>query len=208
MVSVGSLLNGGFALLRTHPKAVAIWAGLYLVFGIAMIFATRPFMDSVMAMQQAQRAGAPPQLSTLPGGIGLLILAYLMLLVALVAVFAAAVRATASNGDDAVGFLRVGMDELRLLGLGVIFVVGLFMAEIVVVLVVALAAGVGFAAGPMVGGAIGVVLGLAAVCAVIWLQVRLSLTGAMTVLRHKIIIGDAWRATRGHFWTLFGPTRS
>jgi hypothetical protein len=26
---------------------------------------------------------------------------------------------------------------------------------------------------------------------------------ALTVIRRKIIIGDAWRLTRGHFWSMF-----
>ena len=33
---------------------------------------------------------------------------------------------------------------------------------------------------------------------------RISLAAALTVLEGRIVIKDAWRASKGHFWTLFG----
>jgi hypothetical protein len=38
----------------------------------------------------------------------------------------------------------------------------------------------------------------------VWLEVRLSLAFPLTVMRGRIVIGEAWRASRGRFWTLFG----
>ena len=203
MITVGSLLNGGIGLVRSQPKAVAIWGALYLILTLGMLYAIRPFVTSMAAIQQAQLAGGTPQLPVMPQGLGLFALAYLALIVAVVSVFAAAVRATAKGGDDAAAFLRLGMDELRLIGLGVIFVIAFIVLEIVALIVFGLIVGLGSLGGPLTGSILGAVLGLALLCAFVWVEVRLSLTGAMTVLRGKIIVGDAWRETRGHFWTLF-----
>jgi hypothetical protein len=61
--------------------------------------------------------------------------------------------------------------------------------------------GIGYAIG---GGIVAAILGLVLFCAVVWAWTRVSPAGAMTILEHKVVIGPAWRLTRGAFWRLFG----
>ncbi len=116
-------------------------------------------------------------------------------------------RAVLFPADRAAAYLRLGMDELRLLGL----MVALFFAFFVIMLAFGLVAGV---VGAILGMALGMQRGEAAllvflVFAVIWLamifvSVRLSVVAPLTLQRRQIVIGPAWRLTKGRFWTLFG----
>jgi hypothetical protein len=118
---------------------------------------------------------------------------------------AASQRAVLQPEREGFAYLRLGMDELRLVGLGlflfIVFYIGLLIAGIVLTLlagIVAVAAGPG-AMIPLVFVEIILILGLS-----IWIEVRLSLAFPLTMLRGKIVIGESWRATKGRFWTLFG----
>lgn len=205
-MTVGSNLSGGFALLRNHPGAVAIWAALYAAMNLAMLVIMQPAMASIAKMQQAQLAGAQPDPGEMLGAMGPLFLLYPVILIVLVAFFAAVVRATTRAGSDSFGFLRFGMDELRLIGLGVLFVVAFFVVYIIAVIIIAALGGIVGVASPTVGVALAGIAGFAFLCFLIWAQIRLSLTGAMTVMQGRIVVTDGWRATKGHFWTLLGTS--
>lgn len=212
MPTVGSIVNGAFRLVRDHPVAVAIWGLIYLVIGVAANFAMRP----VFAMQIAAMDGkAPPaeafgQMWSWLRWVGLLgLISFLVYMV----IFTATQRAVLRPQDEGVAFLRFGMDELRMIGLAILlvilFYVGLlivFVALGAVIGVSMVSAGQGAAGG---GAAVGaVLLGFLAVialfCVSIWLYVRLSLAFPLTFLRRRIVIGEAWRLSRGRFWSLFG----
>lgn len=208
-MTVRSIIGGGVRMVRTQPWIVAIWAAVYLAVFAVMIALFAPFMATMAQFQReaATNAALGIQVApTLPPGfVGAILLFDLILALLTAVAFAAVVRAVARPTGDRFAYLRLGMDELRLIGLGVVFVIAALVAEIVAVLAVLLVAGlVGAVAGR--GGAAVVVglLALGLIGAAIWVQVRLSLAGALTVLRGRIVIGDAWRATRGRFWTLLG----
>jgi hypothetical protein len=97
-----------------------------------------------------------------------------------------------------------GGDELRLIGLGLLYIV----ASIVVWLLVALLFGAIIAAlafgSPGAAGIVGIVLGIICFCAAVWLSVRLSLVGAVFVLERRFALRKGWQASKSHFWTLFG----
>ncbi len=208
-MSVTSIIGGGVRLVRTQPKTVAIWAALYgVVMAVGMVV-MRPMTATMLALQQQAAADAAAGVTSAPaippGWFGILFLFELLFCVLAVIAFAAVVRAVSNPTGDRFAYLRLGMDELRLIGLGVMLVIAAFIAEAIGILAVAL---VGVIAGTIMGQAATIVVitiaGLALLCGAIYAQVRLSLSGALTVLRGKIVIRDAWRITRGHFWTLFG----
>jgi hypothetical protein len=209
-MDAAGILAGGTRLVRAQRKAVAIWGGLYLAACLAVMALIWPMFADLATFQQqaitAQAAGLPPPPP--PSGFMLSMFGIEAVMIALlIMIFAAAVRATALGGDDRFGFLRVGMDELRLLGLGLLLGLTWFVATIVLGFVAALAAGFTAAlSGGSAEGATGIVLilMLAFMVLTIWVQVRISLAGALTVLRGRIVIREAWRLTRGRFWTLFG----
>ncbi len=134
----------------------------------------------------------------------MIFLAELLILLWLLVLFTAIVRASAATGEDKLAWLRFGGDELRLIGLFLLYIVAWFVVGIVLsILFEAVIAA--FAVGsPGVAGIIGIVVGIVCFCAAIWISVRLSLIGAVFVLERSFAIRKGWQATKGHFWTLFG----
>jgi hypothetical protein len=209
LMSVNSIIRGGINLVRTQPRVVAIWGLLYVIVMGVLMAVLFPAMASVMEAQRLGTANAamgmiapPPFPQGLFATIFLFDLLYFLFLLVL---FAAAVRAVVRPSDDRFAYLRLGMDELRLIGLGVIFMVAAILAEFVAILLLALIGGLlGAAIGKVGAALVAVVLGLLIMCAAIYVEVRFSLAGVLTVMQGRIVIMDSWRATRGMFWTLLG----
>jgi hypothetical protein len=202
-MTAGSIIAGGFGLVRRHPGAVAIWGLLYLAATAAMALAMRPIMGT-LAQMRAGGAGSPVPAEAFSSAMGGLLLIELAILALAMVLFAAAQRAVLQPEREGFAYLRLGMDELRLFGLAVLlvilFYIGLLVSALVVALVVALIA---VAAGPTAAIPLTFIAVFALLGMAIWLQVRLSLAFPLTLMRGKIVIGEAWRTTRGHFWTLF-----
>ncbi|MBV9882970.1 MAG: hypothetical protein JO276_08185 [Sphingomonadaceae bacterium] len=92
------------------------------------------------------------------------------------------------------------------MGLGFILVVclyiGMFVAMLVMGIVVAIVA---VATGsPAALATLLVVFGLILMCGTLYAEVRISLAFPLSFVRRDFIIGEAWRLSRGRFWTLFG----
>ena len=208
-MTVGSIIGGGIRLIRTQPQVVAVWVVLY---GIAMALFTaaiRLFMAPITAMQQQNAANAAAGIKVPPvfpaTAFGSLFLLELIFAVLVVIAFAAVVRAVTRPTGDRFAYLRIGMDELRLIGLGVLLAILFLFVELAGLLVVFLLGALsGYILGKSGGMVVGVVLGILLFCALVYAQIRLSLSGALTVIAGRIVIKDAWRAAKGHFWTLFG----
>lgn len=206
-MTIGEVLGGGLRLAREHPRALAMWAVLYFAVALAMAGLTWPMMGAMVDFQRqvaaAQATGAPiPTL--LEGMFGAVLLTNLLTLVVIVAIFAAVVRAAAWGGHDRFGFLRIGMDEARLVGLALLLSLILFGGAMVLMAAAIVIAGVLYAA--LGAGAMIVLFPLFFVifAVIVWAEVRISLAGALTVLRGRIVLREAWATTRGRFWTLFG----
>jgi hypothetical protein len=94
--------------------------------------------------------------------------------------------------------LRFGGDELRLIGLGLLYIVATIvlwlLISIPVGIIIALAATGNATAGVIVG----IVFGIICFCGAIWLSTRLSLVGAVFVLEKSFALRKGWQATKGH----------
>jgi hypothetical protein len=202
-MTAGSIIAGGFGLVRRHPGAVAVWGLLYLLATVGAAFALRPIMGTFAQMGQAG-AGSPVAATAVSSAMSWLMLVELLMLAVMTVLFAAAQRAVLQPDREGFAFLRLGMDELRLFGLAfgliILFYIALLVSALVVTVVIALVA---VAAGPKAAIPLAFVAILALLGAMVWLQVRLSLAFPLTLLRGKIVVGEAWQATRGRFWTLF-----
>lgn len=208
-MSVSSIIGGGIRLVQTQPRAVTIWIAVHVVFAIGFMLVLMPMMASVMALQSQMTANAAAGINTPPvfpsGFFGAIFLAEFLFAVLIAIIFAAAVRAVARPVGDKFAYLRIGMDELRLIGLGFIFIIAAIGAEILAVILLMLIGGLfGLMLGKTAGVAVAVIFGIALFLGAIYAQVRLSLAGALTVIRGRIVIADAWRVTKGKFWMLFG----
>jgi hypothetical protein len=208
-MSVGSIIGGGARLIRTQPRVVAIWGALYAVVAIAGTLVMRPFIATIMAMSRQTAANAAMGIKTAPvfpgAAFGNVVMLELLFGLLIIVAFAAVVRAVARPTGDRFAYLRVGMDELRLLGLGILLILLVLLVELVALVIFGILMGISMAIiGKTAGVVVGVIVGIVLFGAAIYAQVRLSLAGVLTVMQGRIVIKDAWRATKGHFWTLFG----
>lgn len=210
MLGVDTIILGGLRQVRQRLAAIAIWGAVYMA---VTLLGTFTVMRPIMREQLATIAGGHPVGNPLAisGGVAIF---YIGLLLLIAVLFAAGLRAALRPEESALASIRLGMDELRLLGLTLLLmliflVVSIVMMVVMGLLIGAVAAISGGFAGQSPGGMIGVVLLVVVMMlvfygAVFFLQVRLSPAAALTMIRRKIIIGDAWRLTRGRFWVLFG----
>jgi hypothetical protein len=198
-MEVGSIISGSFRPVREWPVAVAVWGLIYMAATIAMTFAMRPFVAGAWGAS----LGGDPQarLAAAMGSLGNLLSMELGLLILFVILMTAAQRAVLRPADKGLFYLKLGMDELRMLALTIILVILFYVGLVVAVGVLA----VGAVALGRAAAVVLMIVGIVALLALaIWLEVRLSLAFPLTLLRRRIIIGESWRLTRGRFWTLFG----
>ncbi|MEA3004422.1 MAG: hypothetical protein QOH81_3210 [Sphingomonadales bacterium] len=201
-MNIGAVIGGGFRLVREKPAAVAVWGLLYMLAVIAMTFLMRPLMQAQM---QAGGGNLHAAFADIGAMIGRMVLFVLLFFILYVILYAASQRAVLQPERQNFFYLRLGMDELRLLALAIIFVIGFYAAVLVLTVIMSLLIGLLAAA----TGSFGVAAGLALVEFLVILVfavgffTRFSLAFPLTMLRGKIIIGESWRITRGRFWTLF-----
>jgi hypothetical protein len=202
MLSVGTIVGGGFRLLRERPLAVATWGLLYFL-ATALVGLV---MQPVAAIQAASMNGDPAAtMNAMQAVLGRMMLVYVAFLVLFVMLTTASQRAVLRPEQGGFAYLRFGMDELRVLGLAIILLVMIYAGILVLGIVLGLAMAAVMALAGM-GAFPGVMLVYICImlAVVIWFEVRFSLAFPLTLLRRKIIIGEAWRVSSGRFWTLFG----
>lgn len=190
MVTIGSIWGGTFRFIRSNIGPVLIWSGVVLLVTLVSGLAMAPFYQQRLAELQS---GIPAQ-----PRLGAMFLPGLIWVALLTILWAAAFRAVFFPEQRRFAYMRLGMDELRLLGTSLILFLGGYIAMLIAGAVLI---GIGYAIG---GGIVAAILGLVLFCAVVWAWTRVSPAGAMTILEHKVVIGPAWRLTRGAFWRLFG----
>lgn len=200
MISVGRILEGAFGVFRDHFTAVAIWGGIYLAGNIAMVIAMRPMMSQMLNPSFGQNPEAAV------AAMGPFYLAGLLLGIVSTILYTASMRAVLRPDTGGIAFLRLGMDELRTLGLLLLFGIGSFVLFFAASLIIGLFAG-GMAAGSesvALTILVSVLVGIALLGLLLYLIIRLSLAFPLTLHRRAFAIGEAWRLSHGRFWTLFG----
>lgn len=201
MANVGSILGGAFRLFRDQPVAIVIWAVVFALYSFATSGVMLGGAGAQFGMMEALRSGAVSPLNI--AGAGLLIIA---LSLAFSSIMACAVYRVVLRPDErSFGGLRLGMDELRMMGLFLILIVAGIFLGLIFILVFALLLGGTFAATGGGGGSVLIIalLYIAMLCGFIYLGVRLSLIAPMTFVRRRIAIDAGWALTRGRFWMLF-----
>lgn len=197
----------GFRLVRKHPLAVVFWAALYLVFfaaffglfgsSLATLFAATETLEGTQPTPSDLEGLSQTYLSlfSLAAPLGLLLGAVLNTAVA---------RAVVRPQDKAFGYLRLSADELRVLAVTVVMAIVIGVGTLVLFAVVGMCAGLAGAVNAGLGWLVGIVLGLGAVVAVIWVTVRLSLAVPITVAERRISLFDSFALTKGHGLNLLG----
>lgn len=194
----------GFRITRENPRAFARWAFFSFavsVLGAVITVAMPPEMRTAL---QTLAADETPDATKLLEAV-VAVIPLLILGLAIQCMMAAAIYRIILRHDDArFGYLRLGWDELRLMGLTLAFVflgiVGLVALSLAAGLVVAIASFAGRGAMIFMGAVAEVfVLGV-----IVYVLVRLSLAPVATFAERRITIFESWQLTRGYFWRLFG----
>ncbi len=198
----------GFRLARRAPMAILAWAAAYIVF-FAVFFAVAggSLINIINLAEQIEQSAEPSmeELMLVFRAYGSMMMLALPLSLLFSAVLTAAVaRSVIRPEEKRFGYLRLGRDELRILG--ATLVVALLMFGVIMGGTVLVSVFVGLAASMaapfLILPAVLVGLGVAAVAA--WLAVRLCLVAPTTFAEQKIAIKESWAMTRGRFWPLLG----
>lgn len=205
----------GFRLVRRNPMALVAWTLLYAVVSLASLFAMSRAIGPITAWGERMEAlesqspsATPEQVMSAFQGFGevMLSLAWLLpvSLIVTAMLMAAVARAVLNQRAGGFGYLRLGMDEVRVFV--VTFVLGIlaFVAWFALVALVVILAGIAGATGADWMWLFVVLGGFAGVGAIIWLYVRLSLAVPITVAENRFAFFDSFAVTRGHFWSLLG----
>jgi len=197
----------GFRVIRERPALIAWWGGFYLLSSLLVMVLLQIFFGDLLARMGTilQPARDLPSLLRMLSEAGPLIapiegLSFLCYLAIITVLTCAIFRAVLGDEAPALGYLRLGRDELRQFGVVVLFLVVSLFANL-------LFAGAGVAAGKAIAAtglrATGFVVGLLLYgAAMVWFIIRFSVYGVATFARRRIVMLEAFRLTRGVFWPL------
>ena len=203
----------GFRLVRRKPMALVAWALLYAALSLASLFAMAAAIGPLTEWgerMEALESGTPTQEQVLAAfqGLGEVMLSLAWILPVSLAVsamlMAAVARAVLNPRAGGFGYLRLGMDELRVFVVTLVLGILMFCAWIAIWIVLAILLGIAAASGANWMWLVVVVAGLAGIAALIWLAVRLSLAVPITVAENRFAFFDSFALTRGKFWSLLG----
>lgn len=203
----------GFRLVRRKPVALIAWALLYAVLSLASVFALSNTIGAMVEWGERAEAleGADPtqaEVMAMFQGFGevMLNIAWLLPVSLIVGamLMAAVARAVLNPRAGGFGYLRLGMDEVRVFVVSLVLCILLFCAWLVVGLLVGVLAGIAGATGASWMWLVVVLGGLAGVAVIVWLAVRLSLAVPITVAENRFAIFDSFALTKGRFWPLLG----
>jgi hypothetical protein len=198
----------GFKLAKAHPMAIPAWAIFSLVSSVLItVLLITMAGPALMEMQQYQPGPNPDpaDLARIYGGLGQAGLVVLPLsLVFGGIIYAAASRLVLKPEDRGFGWLKLGADEFRQMLVLLVVWILMFLAYLAVVVLVAVVAAVGSMVAPILGVLLASLGVIAAIGAMFYLAVRLSLASPATFASGRLSIGESWRLTKGKFWPLFG----
>ncbi len=197
----------GFRIVRRHPLALVFWALAYILFFAVFFLMFGGSLAALMATMQSLK-GAEPSPQDLEGlgqsYIGFMGLAAPLGLILGAVLNAAVARAVLTPQDNRFGYVRLGADELRVMAVSLILAIVFFAAAIVLFAVVGIAAGVAAQAGQGLAWLVGILLGLVAVAALVWLSMRLSLAVPITVAEKRIAPFASFSLTKGRTLAILG----
>lgn len=204
----------GFRLVRRNPIAIIVWSGLFFVLSLANLFASAQSMGAMVTMTETMEAmkTTPPvsiqDLAPIFEAYGQAMSHTVWMMPVSLAIgsiiYAAVARGVLTPQAKSFGYVRFGMDEVRVLVVSIVITVA-------AIIIYCLAF-----AGVFTLGAVAltseqdwmwllVILGLfAAIALMIWLAVRWSLAIPITVAEKRFAFFDSFAMTKGRFWPLFG----
>lgn len=203
----------GFRLVRRNPMALVAWTLLYAVVSLLSLFAMSGAIGPLTEWGERMEAlegtsPTPEEVLAAFQGLGQVMLSLSWLIPVSLAVsamlMAAVARAVLNPRAGGFGYLRLGMDELRVFVVTLVLGILMFCAWMALAVLVGVLVGIAGASGANWMWLLVVLGALAGVAAIIWIAVRLSLAVPMTVAENRFAFFDSFSLTRGRFWSLLG----
>lgn len=199
----------GFRVVRRRPMTLVFWSLFYILIMAAVFAVMGPNLISfVSATEQLEQSGATPTMEDFAPifqMMGLLFAVMLPLsLIAGAMINAAVSRSVLRPSESAFGYLRLGMDEVRVLVVSIVLAIVFMVATFVVSGIVGAVIGMAAAAEAPALWLVVVLLVCAGIALFVWLAVRLSLAIPITLAERRIAIFDSFAVTKGRFWPLLG----
>ena len=197
----------GFRLTRRAPVAVLAWAAAYAVFFGALFLLVGPHFVTILSLltqMQGQTEPSIEDMQPLMQAYGVIVAWAAPLGLLFSAVISTAIaRSVIRPEDRKFGYMRLGKDELRVLGASLIVALIMFAVTFVGFMAVGMVAAAATAV-PALWLAV-VLLCLAVVALAAWLSVRLSLVVPATFAEGRIAVKPAFAMTgKKVFWPLLG----
>lgn len=194
----------GFRITKENPAAFGAW--VLASFGMSALGAVVTVLmpaEVRLGLQTLSADETPDPRQLLDA---LIVVAPILTLgLAIQCIMAAAVyRLILRHDDTRFRYLRLGPDELRLIGLTLIYIVLIIALLVVVSLGAAVLMAVASLAGTGAAFIVGGVAEIFSLGLVVYILVRLSLAPVATFAERRIAVFESWRLTRGHFWGLLG----
>lgn len=188
--SVSDAALEGVRVIRERWRVLMGWAAFNL---IALVGALVVIV--VLAMATIPFAGSRDQAGEIGGGIGAFVLVGTTVLIQIV-LTCGLYRIMLRPEEPGFLHLRIGRDELRVLG--TVLLIGLAALPLILAVVAVLFGLRAISPLAAIFGFVPLVLGLYLVL------IRLGLAPVIAFAEHRIDLVDAWRRTRGQTWRLFG----
>lgn len=194
----------GFRISRENPRAFAQWVAVS--FGVSVLGALVTVSMPARVRHAIETLGAEetPDLQTFLAAFAAVSPLFLFGLIFQCMMAAAIYRLIFRHDDSRYGYLRLGLDELRLMVLTVIFGVFAILLLAGVTLVASVIAGLASMGGTGVAVRVGAVAELVSIFVVAYVLVRLSLAPAATFAERRIRFFESWTLTHRQFWRLLG----
>jgi hypothetical protein len=199
----------GFKVARDNPMAVVAWALLSLVSlvitSVIMASLAGPAMEELKEFTGKAAEVDPQAMLAIYARLApafLLILPLSLIFSGIM--YAAANRLVLKPADGSFGGLKLGNDEFRQIWVLVLVFLVIIAVYLALVLGVVVIAALGAVINPILGGLLAVLAGLAALAALIWVSLRLSLIGPIAFATGKVGLSGSWNMTKGHVWPLLG----
>lgn len=198
----------GFRVVRRHPMALVFWVLFYIVIMVAAFALVGGSLIGLMsAAETLESSGATSPEDFMPVLASYLAILAVVLPLSLVAsamLYAAVSRAVLRPTESSFGYLRLGMDEVRVLVVSLVLFIVFGLVMVVVSGIIGAVIGLVVAAEAPALWILVALLVCAAIGLCIWLAVRLSLAIPITMAERRIAIFDSFGVTKGRFWPLLG----
>jgi hypothetical protein len=207
-VSTGAAIGAGFRLIGREPLAFLVWALVYVVIGVLpQLWVVSQMLPSIAEILDMARTGAEPSTDDIMAMqsrlFGLQPVLFLTGILSQAIIFGAIYRAILFPDERRFFYLRLGARELWMALTALVLVVLGVIALIVLMIPVAILAGVLGAAAPDAANWLVPILMLAVAAAFVWAALRMSMAPVMSFARSNFSLFESWNLTRGAALAMF-----